>query len=87
MLLARDRVILIGYFVRVEGSLGAETPSFLLIVQSTNNLRGRREEQRILPRIVIAFFWGGGKVPWRVSMTVIRRCKETCLWLEDKQCP
>ena len=49
-----------GYLVRVEGLLVAETPSFQLIVQSTYNLRGRREEQRILPRIVIAFFWGGG---------------------------
>ena len=29
MLLAQDRDILMGYFVRVEGLLVAETPSFL----------------------------------------------------------
>ena len=59
VLFARDRDILMGVRVQVEGLLVAGTPFVSVIVQSTNNLRGRREEQRILPRIVIAFLWGG----------------------------
>ena len=76
--------------VQVEGLLVAETPFVSVIDQSTNNLRGRREEQRILPRIVFAFLWGEGSALARLNDCNQKMQRDWFVVggnVRDKQCP